>query len=223
MTSEQFDILATGLREVAPQIPLNWGHRQNNKYDNELKRVCNIYAVMTLADLENYIAGFDDDHKQYYRRRWYMLRCADCDEFLFYVNEGVEHNPVRFDKEWDIRINGRYSFDVKGTVIPRSLRNNYTEVIDDPSGMIKFFYDEQSTGVRYDMQNRLFVVHHSLVAPEREFYLRCAWGSKRAVYKKFVDNIDNIRFHTYKGCTSGVIFILEEERNKVRTIIDGLQ
>lgn len=223
MTSEQFEALSADLRQIAPRIPLNWGHIQNNTYDYELKRYCNIFAVMSLNELEGYIAPFNEDHKAYYRRRWYLLRCADCDEYLFYSNDGVEHNPVRFDKEWDIRINGTISFDVKGTVIPRAFRDDYQAVIADPSGIIHFYYDRQSKGVRFDMQNRLFIVHHSLVAPEREFYLRCAWGSKKTAYKRFVDNIDNIRFHTYKGCTSGVIFILEEERNKVRTVIDGLQ
>ena len=222
MNKAQFDVLSADLRTVAPKIPLNWGHVQNNTYDNEIKRVCNIFAVMSLNELEGYISRFDDDHKAYYRRRWYLLRCADCDEYLFYANNGVEHNPDRFDKEWDIRINGTYLFDVKGTVIPRDFRDNYEEVIKDPTEIIQFYYDKQSRGVRYDMQNRLFIVHHSLVAPDREFYLRCAWGSKGAVFKRFVDNIDSITFHTYKGCTSGVIFILEEEKNKVKTIIDGL-
>lgn len=222
MNKAQYDILSADLRRVAPQIPLNWGHIQNNAYDYELKRVCNIFAVMSLNELEGYIARFDNDHKAYYRRRWYLLRCADCDEYLFYANNGVEHNPNRFDKEWDIRINGTYLFDIKGTVIPRDFRDDYESVINDPSGIIKFYYDKQSKGVRFDMQNRLFIVHHSLVAPEREFYLRCAWGSKSIAYQRFVENIDNISFHTYKECTAGVIFFIEEEKNKVRTIIDGL-
>ena len=169
MNSQEFLILSADLRRVAPMIPLNWGHVQNNAYDYELKRVCNIFAIMSLDELEGHIARFDEDHKSYYRRRWYLLRCADCDEYLFYVNGGVEHNPVRYDKQWDIRINGAYEFDVKGTVIPKSFRDNYLSVLEDPSGIIQFYYDKQSRGVRFDMQNRLFIVHHSLVDPAREF------------------------------------------------------
>ena len=222
MTEDQFKILSSDLRTIAPKIPLNWGHIQNNSYDYELKRVCNIFAVMSLNELEGHIARFDDDHKDYYRRRWYLLRCADCDEYLFYCNNGVEHNPDRFDKEWDIRINDSFLFDVKGTVIPRDYRDRYLSIIKDPSEIIQFYYDRQSKGVRYDMQNRLFIVHHSLVDTSREFYLRCAWRSKAVVYKRFVDNINSISFHNYKGCKSGVIFILEEEKYIVKTIIDGL-
>ena len=83
MTQAEFEVLSNDLRTVAPKIPLNWGRVQNNVYDSELKRVCNIFNVKTLNELEGYIALFDEAHKSYYRRRWYILRCADCDEYLF--------------------------------------------------------------------------------------------------------------------------------------------
>ena len=222
MDQTQYASLSQDLRRVAKDIPLNWGHIQNNFYDNQLRQVCNIFAIMSLDELEGYIAGFDDDHKNYYRRRWYMVRCADCDEYLFYCNPGVEHNPERKDKEWDIRIKQQYMFDVKGTVIPKDFRNNWQEVLNDPRGIIKFYYDNQSKGVRFDMQNRLFIVHHSLVDASREFLLRCAWGSKTFVYKVFVDRISDIHFFTYKGCTAGVIFLIETERKQVLYKIAGL-
>ncbi len=222
MEKTEFEILSSDLRRVAPQIPLKWGHIQNNRYDSELKRYCNIFDVRTLDELESCISLFDADHKNYYRRRWYLLRCADCDEYLFYKNPGVEHNPERLDKEWDIRINGKFLFDVKGTVIPRTFVDNYDAVIEDPSEIIKFYYDRQSRGVRYDMQNRLFVVHHSLVSPERELILRCAWGTKNFVYSKFVKIIKDIQFCTYKGCTASVIFLVETRRNQVDYKIAGL-
>lgn len=222
MTQVEFQALSQDLRRVARYIPLNWGHIQNNDYDNQLLRVCNIFAVRSLDELEGFIASFDDDHKNYYRRRWYMVRCAECDEYLFYCNSGVEHNPVRKDKEWDIRINQFYKFDVKGTVIPRIFRDDWRAVLNDPSEIVKFYYDRQSKGVRYDMQNRLFIVHHSLFDASREFLLRCAWGSKAYVYKKFVDRIAEIHFLTYKSCTASVIFLFEIDKNQVRYEIAGL-
>ena len=222
MQQAEFDSLSSDLRRIAPHIPLKWGHVQNNGYDYELKGVCNIFAIMSLDELEFNISRFDDDHKNYYRRRWYLLRCADCDEYLFYKNPGVEHNPERRDKEWDIRINGRQQFDVKGTVIPKSFVDSYNSVIEDPSGIIKFYYDKQSKGVRFDMQNRLFIVHHSLVDPARELILRCAWGTKEIVYSRFVREVDNIQFNVYKGCTAGVIFFIETRRNVIEYKISGL-
>ncbi len=222
MDQSQFDFLSQDLRRIAKDIPLKWGHIQNNSYDYQLRQVCNIFAVKSLDELESHIALFDEDHKNYYRRRWYIARCADCDEYLFYCNPGVEHNPERKDKEWDIKVNNHFIFDIKGTVIPKEYRGQWMEVLKDPSGIVKFYYDKQSKGVRYDMQNRLFVVHHSLLDDSREFLLRCAWGSKRYIYRYFIENISDIQFFTYKGCTAGIIFLMETEKNQVRYKIAGL-
>lgn len=222
MTGSQFQNLSADLRVVAPQIPLSWGHIQNNAYDNELRRHCNIFSIMSLNELTQHISHYDQDHQNYYKRRWYLLRCADCDEYLFYKNDNVEHNPNRFDKEWDIDIDNHIKFDVKGTVIPKAFRDNFNDVLKNPGEIVRFYYDNQSRGVRYDMQNRLFIVHHSLVDTNREFYLRCAWGTKDRVYKKFVENAENIHFYTYSGCTAAVIFIIETERNILQSKISGL-
>lgn len=64
-----FRTLSQDLRRVAKDIPLNWGRVQNNDYDNQLQEVCNIFEVMTLNELDNHIANFDSDHRNYYRRR----------------------------------------------------------------------------------------------------------------------------------------------------------
>jgi hypothetical protein len=51
--------------------------------------------------------------------------------------------------------------------------------------MINFFYEEQSRGVRNDIQNRLFIIHHSYRAQERELYLRCHWEFKLDLYRVY--------------------------------------
>ncbi len=222
MLKKDFDSLSSDLQRISPKIPLKWGHIQNDLYDNELKKYCNIFSVTSLDVLEFYISHFDDEHKNYYRRRWYLLRCADCDEYLFYRNPGVEHNPDRRDKKWDIRINHSHIFDVKGTVIPRSFINAYDNVVQNPSEMIRFYYDKQSRGTRFDIQDRLFIVHHSLVDPAREFFLRCAWGIKESVYTRFVNEIDRIHFCEYKNCVAGVIFLVEIQKGLIEYKISGL-
>lgn len=141
MNPTEFDSMSQELRTAVTRIPLRWGHIQNNRYDNELKKVCNIFNIKSLEDLEHHIVRFDEEHKEYYRRRWYLLKCSECDEYLFYCNDNVEHNPNRYDKKWDICINNEIRFDVKGTVIPKSFRNRYEDVIDDPQDIIAFFYE----------------------------------------------------------------------------------
>ena len=222
LTQAQFDVLSRDLRQIVLRIPLAWGHIQNNPYDRELEKVCNIFDVVSLSDFENHITGFDADHKQYYLRRWFILRCAECDEFLFYKNEGVEHNPNRFDKKWDIRIKNGVQFDVKGTIIPHCFQYYYGDVLANPSGIVEYYYDHQSPGKRYDMQNRLFIVHHSLAAPERELKIRCGWRSKEYVFSSFVKEVDNIHFMSYKGQMAGVIFLVETAPGELQYIISGL-
>ena len=218
MNQNEFDSLSADLRTLAANIPLRWGAVQNNRIDDNI----NMFAIRSYSELENQISRLSDEKKNYLRRRWYLWKCSECDEFLFYKNENVVKNPDRYDKAWDVRINGKYDFDIKGTVIPRDMRVDVDEVLNAPLSMVNFFYDKQSTGRRYDIQNRLFIVHHSFVNAEREFYLRCAWQSKDKIYKQFCDNIENIRFISTHNVIAGVIFILEREKGVIDYKISGL-
>lgn len=222
LTQYQFDSISEELRGLVLEIPLKWGHVQNKEYDDKLKKVCNIFDEYSLADFKKRISVFDPEQIQYYLRRWFILRCAECDEYLFYLNHGVSHNQNRYDKKWDIKIDDVVQFDVKSTVIPRCFRYYYESVLVNPQGMVEFYYDYQSKSERYHWQNRLFIVHHSLVNEDRETKLRCKWGSKRYVFSRFVKEVRNIQFMTYKGFTAGVIFLVETEPGVLKHIISGL-
>jgi hypothetical protein len=218
MNKDEFDVLSEDLRTLAKNIPLHWGYVQNNRIDDRI----NMFSINSYQELENQISNLSDDKKNYLRRRWYLWKCSQCDEYLFYKYDNVEKNPNPYDKSWDVRIDNKYSFDIKGTVIPKDMRDSADSVIENPKKMIEFFYEKQSTGRRYDIQNRLFIVHHSFIEPEREFYLRCAWQSKEQIYKEFIDNIDNIQFVSTHGVKAGVIFVLERNRSLVEYNIAGM-
>ena len=170
MNDFEFLNLSNDLRALATEIPLNWGRVQTNHIDDKI----NMFQIADYQTLEESIVDLNDEHKNYLRRRWYLWKCSQCDEYLFYINNNVEQNPNPYDKSYDIIINNNLAFDIKGTVIPYKMRNRANEIIADPTEMIHFFYTEQSTGRRYDIQNRLFIVHHSFVDTKRELYLRCA-------------------------------------------------
>ena len=65
LSQAQFDTISSGLRDIALTIPLEWGHIQNNAYDNELAKVCNIFEVLSLSEFEKKISSFNADHQQY--------------------------------------------------------------------------------------------------------------------------------------------------------------
>lgn len=218
MTAAEFTTLSSDLRILSSKIPLHWGRVQNNYVDDQI----NMFSINSYADLEKNISHLTEEQKNYLRRRWYLWKCSECDEYLFYINPNTEKNPNPYDKEFDVIINNKYKFDIKGTVIPKDLRRDVNDVINHPEGMIKFFYDKQSTGRRFDIQNRLFIVHHSFIDQRREFYLRCAWNAKKIIYKEFCDKIDNIKFMNIYNVKAGVIFILEKEQDHINYKISGL-
>ena len=218
MNQNEFNQLSADLRTLATNIPLRWGAVENNRIDDKI----NMFLINSYAELETKIANLSEMERNYLRRRWYLWKCSQCDEYLFYKNENVVKNPVEFAKEWDVRINNSYDFDIKGTVIPKEMRDNIDGVLNNPVPMVDFFYDKQSRGRRYDIQNRLFIVHHSFIDPQREFYLRCAWQSNEKIYKQFCDRIDEIQFISSHNVTAGVIFILERQINVVEGLIFGL-
>ena len=208
MKQNQYEQLASDLQELAKIIPLNWGEIQNDGTDKQI----NMFQIHSFEELEKQTADLSNNSKNYFRRRWFLWKSAQCDEHLFCMNNNVTPNPNFKDQTYDIEFNNNSSlrFDVKGTVIPRSFRANITDVVLDPTNMIQFYYNEQSKGIRNNHQCRLFIVHHSHRTQEREMYLRCLWEYKKQVYQEYSSKITmNSNFVNYQNTKSDVIFIIE--------------
>lgn len=198
------------LQDLSKKIPLNWGEVQNNRTDSKI----NMFTLSSKEQLESVIAPFDKKTKGYFRRRWFLWQCSRVDEYLFYRSHNVIKNSNRKDQNWDIEFNNdiKLRFDLKGTVVPKSMRNNFE--LSDEKKIINFFYNNQSKGVRYNIQNRLFIVHQSDYIEKRSMYLRCHWELKEKAYEYFINSIYNINFISYKTVISKCIFILENENNE---------
>jgi len=208
MTQQEFQCLSGKLQQLAPEIPPSWGARQNNRNDNRIA----MFRINTFEELEQEIQHLSDIEKNYCRYRWFIWKCSQCDEYLFAAHPNVTPNPNTRDQAYDIEFNRdpQLRFDVKGTVIPNKFRNQIEAVLEDPTAMLRFFYDKQSTGVRSHIQNRLFVVHYSRIDRERAIYLRCNWDLKVQVYADYCSRIKaGANFYHYKGVFSDVIFIVE--------------
>lgn len=218
MTNREFETLSMELEMLATRIPLCWGSVQNNRIDDKI----NMFSLDTYEALEYAVRNLNVEESNYLKRRWYLWRCSQCDEYLFYRNENVEKNPNPCDKAWDIRIGDGLYLDIKGTVIPKGFRSNVAEVLRNPAEMVEYYYEKQSTGRRYDIQNRLFIVHHSFVHPQRELYLRCAWEKKKEIYSYFCRNVEKVGFYETRGVKAGVIFIMETDVNVLNYKIMGL-
>lgn len=189
MTNEVYLTLAKNLQLIVKQIPAKWGNIQNNNWDSLL----NLFCITDYETLQLKLAGFDLVIQNYFYRRWFIWKCAQCDEHIFCTNPNVLPNPNPKSQSYDIEFNHNPAlrFDIKGTVIPQQFRNNIVETLQNPTPMLQFFYDKQSKGVRNFTQNRLFIIHHSYIKHEREIYLRCHWAYKTKVFAQYAQHINS--------------------------------
>lgn len=208
MNPEEYHQLATDLQNLAKIIPIRWGKIQNDTTDSKIK----MFQIHSFTDLENQLIALPEETKNYFRRRWFLWKCAQCDEYIFNLNTSVKPNPNSKDQEYDIEFNESKTlrFDIKGTVIPKNFRNKIDGIIENPSDMVRFFYENQSKGIRSAIQNRLFIVHHSYINQNREMYLRCHWKFKTEVYRKYAEKISEAsNFITFENVKTDVLFIFE--------------
>ena len=208
MTHPEYLQLSSDLQQLIKTIPLQWGAIQNDGTDHKV----DMFQISCFAELEIRIQNLSEEDKNYFRRRWFLWKCAQCDEYIFCTNHNVTPNPNPKSQGYDIEFNGnpQLRFDVKGTVIPRKFRDNIDAIIQDPTEMIRFFYEKQSRGVRDNIQNRLFIIHHSYRNPEREMVLRCHWDYKTDLYKEYASKISSAsNFIPYQNVKADVVFLFE--------------
>jgi hypothetical protein len=211
MTKIEYKDLSARLQNLSKKIPLNWGKVQNDSMD----KLVNLFNYNTFGSLENKIKNMPINIQNYFRRRWFLYKCSQVDEYLFYQNNNVKKNPKLKDQSWDISINNSIHFDIKSTVVPKSLRSNFIVNDINEKKIIDFYYKNQSKGVRYKVQNRLFIVHHSYKNNERNIYLRCHWKLKEIAYLKFINLISDSKINLikYRSVFSKCIFIIETKNN----------
>lgn len=208
MTSEDFLKLSVDLQKLSIEIPLHWGKIQNDFFDNQL----NIFNINSFEELNSCTKNLDQEVRNYFKRRWFLWKCAQCDEHIFCLNPNVTPNPDKKDQAFDIEFNGNKAlrFDVKSTVIPKQYRGSIETVIRNPQTLVNFFYKAQSKGVRDCIQNRIFIVHHSYINSTNEMQLRCRWNYKIEVYQEYASKIrPNSHFIHYQGAKSDIIFLFE--------------
>lgn len=207
MTDQEYTNLSQELQTLVKNIPLKWGWIQNDLVDGKI----DMFSCSSLESLERAIQELSPEEKDYFRRRWFLWQCAQVDEYLFYQSENVERNPDHKDQSWDIRFNGSMEFDVKGTVVPKAFRSSFSIDPQFEEKIIRFYYDQQSRGVRHNIQNRLFIVHHSFRKEERSMYLRCHWSLKKEAYQQFNQLLSSgqLILVNHNNVSAKCIFIIE--------------
>lgn len=223
------------------QIPTGWGRTKQNDLDDAIVKDL-LYRTYKYDDLLCKLKelGISDDKKEYYIRRWMMILIEKCDRYIFSQYDCVEDNPNYKDQEYDFKIKGT-KLDLKSTRISKELIENHTNkrfadltdseykdavmhFINNPGELIKFLYENQSTGVRCSFHNRLFFVTadaRSKLNFSDEFDLRLDFASKASVIENFIESFDpnelkeyevyNCKDGKYESVKAAVIFLYRNE------------
>ncbi len=209
MDQISYEKLSLELQQLSKTIPLQWGKIQNNFTDNKI----NMFSCESLSTLEEEIKNLSLENQNYFKRRWFIWKCSTIDEYLFYKENNVRKNPNGKDKSWDIEFNKNITFDIKGTVVPKKLREQFNS--NSEKKLINFYYKNQSKGVRFYEQNRLYIVHHSYYKSSRSMFLRCHWELKKEAYKYFNQKLtqNRIQFINFNKVIAKCIFIIETNNN----------
>ena len=210
INEKQFEELKGELCKIK-NLPLGWGgRRQNNADDDKI----DLFSINTYAELTEAIKDYDESTRKYYLKRWYVIKVADCDEYLLSTLPNTERNPDKYSKRFDFIMNG-HKFDIKGTRIPLKFQGDFNRAYKAPINLIRFYYYEQSRGRRYGVQNRLFIVTVDEDNPENEIYLRRDFETKLKAFKKYLRKLKpnrNLFYLDFDGdqLDSDIIFIIKK-------------
>ena len=211
MTQDQFLKLSRDLQDLSKTIPQEWGKIQNDSTDSKI----DMFACSNLVALLVRINHLSSEDQNYFKKRWFIWKCSQVDEYLFCKTPKVKANPNSKDKDWDIEFDDDIRFDLKGTVVPKPLRQNFRVSMERK--LIEYYYANQSKGMRHHMQNRLFIVHHSFRKSERSIFLRCHWQLKEYAYREFNKRMTNsrINFLRFESVLCKCIFLIETKDNEL--------
>ena len=210
MTKEQYNKLSSHLAEIASLIPIKWGRIQNDDTDSEI----NMFNYPVFSELEEAVSLLQIETQDYFKKRWFLWKCSQCDEYLFYKHNEVKENPNPYDQEWDFEFFGlsELRFDLKGTVIPLEIKKKMTGEYPNNQELIDFNYKQQSRGVRNNIQNRLFIIHKPLKW-QNENKLRANFIAKANIYSGYIEMLkgkSTHKFFNYGEKKVDIIYLSEQ-------------
>lgn len=144
-------------------LPYVWNRKQNDTWDDATRF---IYKTMSwealLVQIEEQQKEHDfptQDFFNYAINRWYNFWSAQAVEKIFTDLPGFAPNPNPVEDHYDFRWLGE-RIDHKTSIFPKGFGENYAFAKAHKTQLIHWFYKHQSTGQRFHLNNRLFIVVH---------------------------------------------------------------
>ena len=187
-------------KQLKKRLPYKnkWYRKQNNLWDRHSSF---IYSTMSWDDLvkkmEKEVTTFNyEKHPYFYYtvNRWYNYWSARAVEQIFTQSSEINANPNPKQGHYDFSWKG-IKFDHKTSVFPKGFRDGnyaaYTFAKANPETFAVWFYKNQSTGHRFHLENRLFIV---VYATNGEHYaLKAEIGLLKDVIQGYINTFDPIK------------------------------
>lgn len=143
--------------------PYRWSKKQDDLWDNATK--C-IYKTPSWEEVVYQIKEDAVAHKfketaffNYAINRWYNFWSAQAVEQLFIAMPGFAANPKPLENHYDFKWLGE-PIDHKTSVFPKGFGKDFAFAKAHKTQLLHWFYKHQSTGQRFHLNNRLFIVVH---------------------------------------------------------------
>lgn len=143
------------------RVPYKWYQKQNNLWDNETRFIYKMStweALLLKIDQTQQFNNFDKTpYFNYAINRWYNYWSAQAVEAIFTSFPGFAPNPKPLEGQYDFKWLG-IPIDHKTSVFPKGYGESYAFAKANKTHLIYWLYKQQSTGQRYHLNNRLFIV-----------------------------------------------------------------
>lgn len=143
------------------QHPYRWQRKQEDLWDNEtsfIYKTSQWEALLDHIDRKTLASHLDkNDFFNYAINRWYNFWSAQAVEQLFTALPGFAANPKPLENHYDFKWLGE-PIDHKTSVFPRGFGREYAFAKANKTQLLHWLYKHQSTGQRYHLNNRLFII-----------------------------------------------------------------
>ena len=152
-----------------------WGRVQGDEWDRASRFIYRIQELNALRRETRRVAAERGlplrDFGSYVIRRWYNFNThqAVLDIILAHPRTRPEPDPFHHTVDFYLDEEG---FDLKLTTLPRGFGHDLAYARAHPEELARWLYINQSKQGRFHTANRLFVILHDAVAPDRTWELR---------------------------------------------------
>jgi len=194
MKNEDLNYMEQQLKQRLPYKDL-WYRKQDDLWD---RRSTYIYDTLSwkilIQKIEYAVKHYGYDKKAYFYytiNRWYNFWSAQAVERIFSETPEIIPNPNPKKGHFDFNWNG-IPFDHKTSIFPKGFKNGdiaaYRFAKANPKQLVLWLYKNQSTGQRYHLKNRLFLIVYAQDGAHYRLKAEISW--LRGIVTNYVRTFD---------------------------------